>query len=267
MSAPVISLLAVCVVLSLTAAAGGRFQSSGVTRRVGALDSRGGLDTAPTRIGNAAGHSSASRAPRRWGGAPPGDWAVTLDGLAREVRTGSSLAGALIGTDDLPSALLQRAVQRHAVGVPLAEALRHRSSATGACHDRFPGSLDRGPRRGDGARPSGGRGVRACRAPGGGERRRQRGGDTRPRRRHTARAARHPRRPRRALGPGAHVGPGAERAPDRLRRCGASRPTGASPRFLLSSPAGWACLATGAVLNLTGWWWMHRIIGSVGRSA
>jgi tight adherence protein B len=33
--------------------------------------------------------------------------------------------------------------------------------------------------------------------------------------------------------------------------------------FLLGSAAGWACLAVGAALNLTGWWWMRRIVGGV----
>jgi Flp pilus assembly protein TadB len=37
--------------------------------------------------------------------------------------------------------------------------------------------------------------------------------------------------------------------------------------FLLSSSAGWVCLAAGAALNLSGWWWMRRLIRSVGRSS
>ncbi|MGI9052493.1 MAG: type II secretion system F family protein [Ilumatobacteraceae bacterium] len=37
--------------------------------------------------------------------------------------------------------------------------------------------------------------------------------------------------------------------------------TDPSVRSALSSPAGAACLGTGAVLNLLGWWWMRRMIG------
>jgi tight adherence protein B len=38
---------------------------------------------------------------------------------------------------------------------------------------------------------------------------------------------------------------------------------GPTARFLLASPAGWACLATGGLLDAGGWWWMRRITRSV----
>jgi len=39
----------------------------------------------------------------------------------------------------------------------------------------------------------------------------------------------------------------------------------AAARFLLSSPAGWACLGLGVALDAVGAWWMARITGGVQR--
>jgi tight adherence protein B len=33
--------------------------------------------------------------------------------------------------------------------------------------------------------------------------------------------------------------------------------------FLVGTPAGWICLAVGMVLQVAGFWWMHRTIGAV----
>jgi tight adherence protein B len=38
---------------------------------------------------------------------------------------------------------------------------------------------------------------------------------------------------------------------------------GPTARFLLATPGGWACLATGTALDLAGWRWMARITRSV----
>jgi tight adherence protein B len=187
--------------------------------------------------------------PRRWRRSAGTDWASVLEGVARTVRTGGSLSVALAGVRDTASAPLRQAIRLHDVGAPLAEALATAVTATGA-------SPVSGERADDERFALAALQVAAVL-----------GGNVAA----TLDRAAGTLRERRAIR--------ADRTVHSAQAHMSARVLSALPvafglwclatdrrvaRFTLGSPAGWACIAAGVVLNVAGWWWMRRIVGRAG---
>jgi tight adherence protein B len=194
--------------------------------------------------GTAGSPPSSSAWPRRWRRSSAVDWASVLEEVAREVRTGSSLPAALEGARHVASDRLRRAIRLHDVGVPLTEALAPAVDEPPA-GDRADEAFALAALQ-VAAAVGGNVAATLDRAAGTLRERRAIRAD---RMVHSAQA----RMSARVLSVlpvafGAWCLAGDRRV----------------ARFVLGSPAGWACLAGGAALNAAGWWWMRRIVGPAG---